>query len=810
MLFASATPRHAVHPRHTRFLVPAVAGALGLSLLTVLPDAGPAGAVPARPAQVGPAPEVSPERSVPGYAAVDQRVAKTTADQSGYEIVVRVPTPEGGVALWGDWEGDGAWTPAAYLNGTWTFWAVAVGKAPAPARTVLLGGAGDVPVVGDWDGDGRSDIGVYRDGVLTQQVLRLDGSVARTTRLRYGRPGDVPVVGDWDGNRVDDIGVRRGDTFYLRAPAARLQPRPAPSPGASPSASPTTPPPPPPAVPGIPAGGVVLKFGSASDEPVVGDWNGDGRDSVGTVRGRTWLLRDDFLASAPTRRQIVPRLDGMVPLPWRTPAGETASSCPWAAAKRVQRRLDANAALVTPAVGLRQAMGDQDAAGKARSALLTAQRYLLGAGYMSQTVVRQPYADLFAPWQPNQIEYAVRIPAMRALTLAVGLSTSGYDEGLVGVPAERAQEYVSWLVRSISCEHAAFTPGGWGYGWQTAHWAMLAGLAAWLTWDELPPQAREYTATMIVAEADQLLTVGVPYWKDRGGAELSPGDTKAEENSWNGALLGLAAAMMPSHPHARLWQRKAVDYQASSFATQWDAQSSRRVNGVRIGQRLSGWNADPNGTVVNQGLVSPDYISTVQQNWWNAAFARLADNEAPEAAYVNADLVWNAFTKELYTRTDPDGTVTTSTIYRPDGQVFFPQGSRWGTIRRAQFASLDAFRLLTTQDPAAREEAWDLLSMHLDGQLALQARNPDGRTFQPGEDNYPGREEYAASMLAMAWLGVYLDGWLPIDSRDTGPYAVLPPMTKAQLSRQSLGQAARIEPVAPVGPVAPSLPRVSP
>ena len=805
-LLASASSRHA------RLLASALAGALGLSLLTVLPDASPAGAVPARPALVPVGPEVSPERSVPGYAAPDQRVAKTTADQSGFDVVVRAPTPAGAVPLWGDWEGDGAWTPATFLAGTWTLWDVAVGKAPVAARTLGLGAAGDLPVVGDWNGDGRTDIGIYRDGVFTEQVLRPDGTVLRTTRVRYGRAGDLPVVGDWDGNRVDDLGVRRGDTFYLKAAAARLQPAAEPGPAASPSPSPSaTTPPAPPAVPGIAPGGVVLAFGSAGDEPVVGDWDGDGRDSVGTVRGRTWLLRDDFLASRPTVRRVVARLEGSVPLPWRTPAGADGASCPFTAAKRVLRRQDANAALVTAPTGLRQAMGEQDATGKARFALLTAERYLLGAGYMSQTVVRQPYADLFAPWQPNQIEYAVRIPAMRALTLAVGLSTSGYDEGLTGVPADRAQEYVSWLVRSVACEHAAFTPGGWGYGWQTAHWAMIAGLAAWLTWDAQPAQAREYVATMLVAEADQLLTVAAPYWKNRAGTELSPGDTKAEENSWNGALLGLAVAMMPDHPHARLWQRKAVDYQASSFATEQDAASSRRINGVRASDRLAGWNAEPNGTVVNQGLVSPDYISTVQQNWWNAAFARLATSEAPEAAYVNADLVWNAFTVVPFTRTDVDGTVTTSTVYRPDGQVFFPMGSRWGTIRRAQFASLDAFRLLTTQEPAAREQAWDLLSMHLDGQLALQARNPDGRTFQPGEDNYPGREEYASSMLAMAWLAVYVDGWLPVDTRDRGAYAVLPPMSKAQLARQSLGASgAVLEPLAPVGALAPSVPRITP
>jgi hypothetical protein len=36
----------------------------------------------------------------------------------------------------------------------------------------------------------------------------------------------------------------------------------------------------------------VIRFGRDGDVPVVGDWNGDGRQAIGVVRGRTWYLND--------------------------------------------------------------------------------------------------------------------------------------------------------------------------------------------------------------------------------------------------------------------------------------------------------------------------------------------------------------------------------------------------------------------------------------------------------------------------------------------------------------------------------------
>ena len=91
------------------------------------------------------------------------------------------------------------------------------------------------------------------------------------------------------------------------------------------------------------------------------------------------------------------------------------------------------------------------------------------------------------------------------LTTAVAARTGAHNDGLAGRTRDEAIRYTDWLVRSIACEHVAVTPGGWGAGWQTAHWAFLAGEAAWLVWDELTPQTREYVAQMVVYEADRRL-----------------------------------------------------------------------------------------------------------------------------------------------------------------------------------------------------------------------------------------------------------------------------------------------------------------
>jgi hypothetical protein len=138
---------------------------------------------------------------------------------------------------------------------------------------------------------------------------------------------------------------------------------------------------------------------------------------------------------------------------------------------------------------------------------------------------------------------------------------------------------------------------------------------------------------------------------------------------------------------------------------------------------------------------------------------------------------------------DPGGT-----MYRPGtNDIYFPQGSTWGTVRRAPFVSFDAHAYAYGLDTSSAWPAGDALAQHVSGQLALVAANGtgDGRTysFDPpmafSQDRYNGREEYAASQLASGWLALYVsrNAWdqaFNLPALDGSTYLPLAPMTQAQ------------------------------
>lgn len=161
-----------------------------------------------------------------------------------------------------------------------------------------FGSAGDTPVVGDWDGDGDDDLGVFRAGKFYLDANGnhvWNGPAGGDKLIPFGSVTDRPVVGDWNGDGIDDIGVFRAagasGRFYLDSNGN-----------------------------GVWNAGVdqTFLFGNATDIPVAGDWNGDGDDQIGVVRGGKWYIDlnenrawngagADFLLSfgSPTDRPIV-------------------------------------------------------------------------------------------------------------------------------------------------------------------------------------------------------------------------------------------------------------------------------------------------------------------------------------------------------------------------------------------------------------------------------------------------------------------------------------------------------------------------
>jgi hypothetical protein len=93
----------------------------------------------------------------------------------------------------------------------------------------------------------------------------------------YGNRGDVPVVGDWDGNGSQTQGVFRSGAWYLTNALWALK---------------TT--------LGNPHGDSQVSYGQEGDRPIVGDWDGDGTQTIGVQRRNLFLLSNSNLAPATT------------------------------------------------------------------------------------------------------------------------------------------------------------------------------------------------------------------------------------------------------------------------------------------------------------------------------------------------------------------------------------------------------------------------------------------------------------------------------------------------------------------------------
>jgi WD40 repeat protein len=149
------------------------------------------------------------------------------------------------------------------------------------------GQPGDQPVAGDWNGDGRTDLGIFRNGTFLRGVITTTTACLRcfpvTTvepmdPLQFGQAGDRPIAGDWDLDGIDDVGVYRSNTstFLLRVVEGST------------------------VIPchGCPPQTIVrintTQFGSVGDLPVTGDWDGDGRVTIGVFHDGVFQVTNDF------------------------------------------------------------------------------------------------------------------------------------------------------------------------------------------------------------------------------------------------------------------------------------------------------------------------------------------------------------------------------------------------------------------------------------------------------------------------------------------------------------------------------------
>ena len=300
--------------------------------------------------------------SVPAYAGPGRVTARLPV---GGRVAYRLPAlPKGAQRVWGDWDGDGAESSGTFVRGRWQLTDDVV-RADGPDVRVSFGRAGDRPVTGDWNGDGITDLGVVRGN---EWFLTLgpfgngDGGADRSGR----RDGESPEA--WRHfyfGSATDVPVTGDWDGDGRDGVGVFRA------GTwfladriKRIAHPTE-----------------VAYGTAGDLPVVGDWDGDGTDGLGVVRGNTWYLSDSATAPRTVSRPRLAPADGDVPLSWRVPVSGRASTCP----TRGAAGLPGRRSWVVPSgvLGRDVHTAVSPTARKVRGSLEQAERFLLGARYNS-------------------------------------------------------------------------------------------------------------------------------------------------------------------------------------------------------------------------------------------------------------------------------------------------------------------------------------------------------------------------------------------------------------------------------------------
>ncbi len=187
----------------------------------------------------------------------------------------------------------------------WTLAGKVKGKNTEAARRLLFGMKGGTPVSGDFNGDGVTDVGVFRDGQWFIDVngngvwdegdlwakLRLPRRQAGRRRLGRRRQGRHRHLRPGLGRRSAAHRPRAGFARFVEQALRHAKERAAAAkPGHDGQAG----------VEADLAGPTradlidhVFHYGTPRDVPLVGDWNGDGTDTIAVFRDGWWYLDVD-------------------------------------------------------------------------------------------------------------------------------------------------------------------------------------------------------------------------------------------------------------------------------------------------------------------------------------------------------------------------------------------------------------------------------------------------------------------------------------------------------------------------------------
>jgi len=274
-----------------------------------------------------------------------------------------------------------------------------------------------------------------------------------------------------------------------------------------------------------------------------------------------------------------------------------------------------------------------------------------------------------------------------------------------------------------------------GSDWQSAEWAGSMGLACVLVQSNLPAATVTGVQTAVASEANHRASIA-PCTRI-----LSDGDTKAEENGWDGNILALAAAWMTNNANASTWLYMAKSYLANTYTVSLPDLSTPNTNGDALAPWISTVTIFPSYALENHGFYHPTYEMVAGMSAGDSLLmAKLANTniaaQLQPFAEHNVMAVWTNNLDDLVMAT---------------GDFAYPAGVDWA-VRDFEHNSFIAWVASHFNDPVAR---------YADDKLAQcvryrQIQNGDG-TFVGTSANPGGgilfyREAVEARRTAIAWL----------------------------------------------------------
>jgi hypothetical protein len=135
------------------------------------------------------------------------------------------------------------------------------------ATHFFFGNPGDYPFMGDWDGDGIETPGLYRQSDGFVYLTNENSTSTADISFFFGNPGDIPIAGDFNGNGFDTVSIFRpsNQTAFIINELGED--------GG-----------------GLGAADTAYVIGNPGDKPFVGDFDGNGTETVGLHRESTGLV----------------------------------------------------------------------------------------------------------------------------------------------------------------------------------------------------------------------------------------------------------------------------------------------------------------------------------------------------------------------------------------------------------------------------------------------------------------------------------------------------------------------------------------